>query len=53
MVNTIVTNEVEKKKEEAAEFLELYKKVPENRKQRVLGLLEGMTIMGEPEQKRA
>lgn len=49
MVNTIVTNEVEKKKEEAAELLKLMERVPQNKKERVLGIIEGVAMSAELE----
>lgn len=52
MGNTI-TNEIVKKKEEAAEFLELMEKVPSNKKERVLGIIEGVAMSAELEQRGA
>ena len=49
MVNALVTNEVEKKKEEATELLELMERVPQNKKERVLGIIEGVAISAELE----
>lgn len=52
MENTFI-NEVEKKKEEAAELLELMERVPENRKERVLGIIEGVAMSAEQEKRGA
>lgn len=49
----IFTNEVEKKKEEAAEFLELMDRVPKDKKERVLGIIEGVVITAEAERRGA
>ena len=47
----IFHNEIEKKKLEAAEFLELMDKVPQNKKERVLGIIEGVAMSAELEKK--
>ena len=52
MGNTLI-NEVERKKEEAAEFLELMDKVPQNKKERVLGIIEGVAMSSELEKRGA
>lgn len=49
----IFTNEVEKKKEEAAELLELMERVPQNKKERVLGIIEGVAMSAELEKRGA
>lgn len=46
-------NYSEKRKDEAAEFLETLKKVPENRKGEVLGILNGFVLGAESEKKGA
>ena len=50
MENQLI-NEIEKKKEEAAEFLKLMEKVPQNKKERVLGIIEGVAMSAELEKK--
>lgn len=42
---------LEESRDDAAEFLETLKKVPENRKDEVLGILKGYALCAESEQK--
>lgn len=44
---------VEEIKDDAAEFLETLKRVPEERKNEVLGILKGFALAAETEQKGA
>lgn len=44
---------LEKTKDDAAEFLEIFKKVPESRKGEVMGILKGFALATELDRKGA
>lgn len=47
------TTYVEREKQDVAEFLETLKKVPEEKKGEILGILKGYALCAETEQKGA
>lgn len=42
---------LKEKKEDGKEFLELLKRVPKEKRERILGIVEGMAIQAESEKK--
>lgn len=49
--NTVCTESIQKKKDDSKEFAELLKRVPQERKGEVLGLVTGFVICVENEKK--